>query len=748
VIKKIKIDSNVILLGIILVGALLITLPIVSRTPLHQDEHQFYLNAFRILKGEQLHNYLHIALTEYSLAAFLLVTNLFTDSGVNFPQGEPTAVTFYYGHIMGAVLYFLTFVLGAVIIQKREREIKLRTIFFAILYFGSLSMVERFLRVNSDSTMLVVFLNFVILSLWQHLHKPSVIETFLLNALFVFLGTFTNLKSFYLIAPLALVNLAAPFLWYEKKKNEQLQLSKVYRVLLYIFGTILTVLILWIVFAPKPFQPVNFWYTLKKTVIHGTKFDFDYPTLSYKSWLAYLYDLVVYQLGMHLVVASGSLFIIGLVKKGKALTNHLKRLVKQQLDLNILKEGQLYKATELVLFVSLVSYYLGVSLRVVHWSRWGAPIGLITIMLLSFFLERVFEFVTEVTEKTKQTILLTLPFLLIPIWSLRIALTVDMYRSNYTISNSFSLTIEDIKEFLREKNIKTEDASKKVTWFTGYTQNVNSMSFEQIAEKKNYETEYILWPHWNAGLLYTNKNVDRSTHNQRAFIDKYAENIEYRFPTILSGYMHATKKFAWETLNVTWIPELDSMVESYYAVVKLKQPHESIELQYTVPFSDMSHYKSEYSQTFNSLTLQDTYVFPPCYSYAAVRKFSDGAFVPYAPRELGQYGKTAGLYCHSVRFRVFPKGLYAIKVMGLFNDANDVQKVYFNLGDFSWDPVNKAAVFGSPETIITAEFGVATQEEYLPELNYEVFYSLTPELLDRIEKAKESTESSGSNKVK
>ena len=735
-----RLALNTILLIAIIFGALILTVPVISKIPLHPDEHQFYLNAFSILKGKELHNYLHVATTEYTLAGFLLVANLLSNSGVNFPQGEPTEVTFFFGHMMGAVLYFVTFALGVIILQKREKEIKLRTVLFAILYFGSIGMFERFIRVNSDSFSIFIFFNFVILSLWQNLHKPSIIEMFLLNTLFIFLGTFTNLKSLYLLIPFVTVNTSASFLWYERaKKKDDLSLSRVYRFILYVVGICAVTIILWGVFVPKPFDSRKFWYTLKNTIIQGTEFDFSYPSLSYKSGLMYVYDLLVYQIGFNAVFASALAFFIVLLKKGKRLWTFLWSKTKGQINLDYIKEGQVYKITEILLLASFVIYYVGVSTRVVHWSRWGAPFGIIAIMLLSVLFEKLIEFAFDFSKKSKYFLPIVFFYSIFFVWGLRIALTIDLYKSDYTPVDAFKLTRKDIYKFLQEKNISLDDVKNKVTWFTGYTPEVNNMSFEQVAEKKNWDMQYLLWPHWNAGLLYTKVNVDRSTHNQRAFVDKYVDKIEFRFPTLLSYYLHQTKKFAWSVLKITWFPESDTLVESTYAALKLKNPVKSIELQYTILFKDMSHYISEYSNLFNSRTLQDTYIFPPCYSYSATRRVNDGSFIPQAPWQLGQYGKTAGLYCHSIRFRVLPKGVYAIRISGLPKDPTNSQILYYNFGDYQWDPVTQTATFGVSETFITGEFGVATKEKNLPYLKFDVMYVLNQDILEEIAKNQQKT---------
>ena len=52
----------------------------------------------------------------------------------------------------------MTFFLCSLVVQKGEKETKLRTVIFALLYFSSLGVFERFLRVNSDSMLVFVFI--------------------------------------------------------------------------------------------------------------------------------------------------------------------------------------------------------------------------------------------------------------------------------------------------------------------------------------------------------------------------------------------------------------------------------------------------------------------------------------------------------------------------------------------------------------------------------------------------------------
>ena len=77
-------SKNLALLILSFVLGMALTIPVFTKVPPHADEHQFYFNAFSIMGGEALQNYVHVAFTEYLLAAFFTVVNMFTVSGVNF----------------------------------------------------------------------------------------------------------------------------------------------------------------------------------------------------------------------------------------------------------------------------------------------------------------------------------------------------------------------------------------------------------------------------------------------------------------------------------------------------------------------------------------------------------------------------------------------------------------------------------------------------------------------------------------
>ncbi len=733
--------ANVRAAAIVLIFALAfyLTIPVLSRTPPHPDEHQFYLNAFRIMAGKELHNYLHVAVTEYALAGFFTILNIFTTSGVNFPQGDPTAVTFYYGKILGFILYVLTAIVCCQILQRNDKKLKARTIIFAFLFFGSISMYERFIRINSDSFSIFIFLNFVMISLWQHKQRASAIEMFFLNTLFIFLGTFTNLKSLYLMLPLFLINTVAPFIWYEDTKAYRGdRLPKLYRLVLYTIGLAAVTLLLWAALIPRPFNYISFWYGLKKTIVHGTQFDFDYPSQSHNSPVVYIYDLLAYQLGLNYLIPISILFGIAYIVKKEQFIRKLKSSFLSQFDLSLLKSGNLYAATELILLFSFISYYVGVSLRTVHWSRWGAPLGILAIVILSTAIENLVEDIFDDNRHEAKAALVFLPYLLVFAWLPRIALTADLYKTGYSVKDDFYQTTKDIESFAKEKGIPADDVKNKIAWFTGAAGNIKSVSFEEVSDEENEDLEYLLWPYWNIGVVYTKKSVDKETHIQRAFIDKYVENVEYRFPSLLSRYMHFTKKFAWSVLGITWNPEIDSLVESQYAAVKLKKPHDELELNYSLNFSEMNHYASPYSRVFNLANLKDSYMFAPCYTYEATKAIKDGKWVE-PPPEIGIFARTAGLYCQSARFRILPKGIYFIRIYGLPEDKNGVQKVYYNLGNFNWDVNTKTAGFVLAQTSIPGEFGVATKEKRVPSLNFEITYILNKDVKEAIRKAVESS---------
>ena len=721
--EVIKSNRNFVLLCVVLFLSLLLTIPILSTIRSHPDEHQFYFNAFSIMAGQALHNYLHVALTEYALAAFFLVVNMFTDSGVNFPQGDPTLVTFFYGKVFGFLLYLITFVLGVLILQRDDRSIKIRSVIYAILYFGSLGMFERFLRVNSDSMSIFVYVNFVILSFWAHKRKKSVIWFFVLNTIFVFLGTFTNLKSLFLLAPVVLLNVVLPFFVYEREKNDNTQkLPVLYKLLLFVFGLVVGCILLWALLAPKPFDHHRFWYGVKKTIIHGTQFDFDYPSQAYDSWEVYLYDVLINQIGLSELLAIAILLVFAYKYAGKELFFKLWQLAKNQASFSHIKNGDLYQLTELVLFCSMFLYYLGVSTRVIHWSRWGAPAGFLAIMLLSTGVESLVVILAPFADRIRPKPVILAGLLFLTAWVLRIFLTIDLARSNYPELDGHKMTDQVILDFLKKRSISLEDAPKKVAWIEGNTSYVGGFQLDQIVDEEHKDVEYLLWPYWHLGHFYNRlANVNKGMSNQIEFFKKYVSSVKYGFPNLLSYYAHFTKWFAWRVLGITWNPEIDNLIENQFAILKLKGPMRSLTFLYDVGFSDLSHYKSIYSRTFNMKTLTDTYMLPPCYSYPDARFVKSGGWVR-PPAEFGVGGRTAGRYCHSLRLVYLYEGKYRIRISGLPDNPDDKQIVYSNVSAFDWDPETKTITIDVPNLLIPGEFGVATKEEYIKDLKFTVFY--------------------------
>lgn len=785
--KPFNFQNSLFILFLILI-VLALTLPILTQIPPHPDEYQFFANAFSIMNGKELANYLHVAFTEYALTGFLTLVNVFTRSGVNFPQGSPSLVTIYYGRVFGLLLYFLTYFLGLLIVQKGDREIKLRAVFYSIFYFSSLGIFERFFRVNSDSMMVFLFANYFVLSIFLNRRKAPLYYFFLVNALFLFALSFTNLKTLYLALPLLIINTVNPLFLYPREAGENRQIGRisrflphfvflinlaailalfifkfkfsellipfiifnglnpalwprdatekferslltVYKAVLYALGLISGVLYLWSVFIPKPFNAHNFWYQVKNTIVFGTEFDFDYPGQSYRSWLVYLYDLLVEYLGVASLLILALLILAVFKIHG---LNFFKEKVKKLVKTNFLenvKRGDLSPATEPILILCFLAYYVGISARVVHWSRWGVPLGFIFIILMGILAEKLFYKVSSKFNFFHRQFflsLLGLGFLaLLP----RFFLTADLAGNGFPKTAGHEQTRLDVEKFLTEAAINPSEASTSAVWFTGPTNNVGNISLEKLGEPLYKNTKYLLWPQWNLGLLYTLSNVDRSTHNQRAFIDKYAEKVSFRFPTTTAKYTNGIKDFAWNYLGLTYSPELESLIEPQYAVVKLKEITHPISYDYVVGFNDLSHYYVPSSEIFNLNNLYESYMFPPCYSNPAVANVATGQEV--APDPVTG-SRTLGLHCHGLRFRVAFKGIYNIQIQGLPDDSENSRLVYSAYG-YNYDPRQRLISFLAPQTFISVEFGVAAKESFLPNLKFHVYYQeLTREQEDQL----------------
>ena len=702
-----------------IIAAVALTLPVFAKVSPHADEYQFYFNAFRIMAGQELHNYLHVAFTEYLLAAFFSIVNIVTTSGVNFPQGDPSAATYFYGRVFGLIFYFATFFLGVIILQKGENKVRLRSIIFSILYFGSIGVFERAFRANSDFMLVFVFLNFVILSLWFHKIKASNLKFFILNLVFIFLGTFTNFKFLYLALPLLVINFFLPLFVYKYQPSQYDQLSKVYKILLYGFILPIGVVVLWAVFMPKPYNYIRYWYSIEKTIIHGTKFDFDFPGQSFGSWKVYIFDLFAEYLGFNVLLSFILLLAVSYRYSGGRIISVLWKKFKGQFVLEKIKEGNICNLTEVILLACFITYYLGVSSAVVHWSRWGVPLGILSMLFLSPVVEHLVLNLSEYKNKFNFTALILVTVFLASI--LRIFLTVDLYRSNYPVKDGWGGTYKAVDKFLVDHNISPTDGLKKAAWFTGYTGNIGNISLENIADSANSEVKYVFWPYWNLTVLYADKNVDLGTHNQRAIIDTYGKSISYGFPTLTSYYTHLIALISNKYLRLTYIPEIEGMVEPQFGILELKEAPKEIRLSYDVGFKDMSHYNSFYSLFFNMKTLKDGYMYPPCYSYPDTVSAKTGEQI-MPPPEFGIGGRTAGLYCHSVRFRLLFKGAYRITVEGLPDDPDGKQRVFSNMAGYKWDPVTKTITFKNPSFMIPGDFGVATREKSLPNLKFRIFY--------------------------
>lgn len=716
---------NFLLVILVVAASLLLLLPILENIGPHPDEHQFYYNAWSIMSGKQLQNFLHVAVTEYALTGFLLFANLLTKSGVNYPQGDPSWATYFYGRVFGTLLYLLTFVVAALVIQKGRREVRPRVVFFSVLYFGSIGIFERFLRVNSDSMSIFVALNYFLLSLWLHQQRAQTYKFLVLDTVFVFLSSFTNLKALYMTLPILVINTFASFLNYDRDSDGSgFRLPRLYRFLVHSGFLVSLCILLWAYLVPRPIaEPKHFWYQIKNAIVWGTGSDFEYPNQAHRSASVYVYDFFVEYLGLSQMIVLVVLFWLAVRLGSRDLIKKLLWDFLRQFNWERVKSGNLYASTELILLLIFLVYFVGVGRTVIHWSRWGAPLGVFGLMILSPVLEKVYLFFCERTTWGLRRRLALYSLLFLGAWSLRAILFIDLKHADYPRSGGVALALQDTNRFLKEKGISAEDAYKKVAWFTGYTGNVSNLSLEKLVEPDFKDVDYIFWPQWNSGLLHATGNVDRSTHNQKAFVEKYAKNVSFRFPTLLSYYTFATKRFAWRYLRVPYDAEIESLIETEYAVVELKDMPKTVSLDYEVPFSDLGHYYSLYSLTFNIKNLPESYMFPPCASNPDVAEASSGIQVEEVPELRG--GRTAGLYCHSLWFRVALRGKYTIRVEGLPDDPKNTQKIV-STQKFKWDPKMKTANLEFKDTIISVAFGVATKEKNIPRLKFIVSYDLEP----------------------
>lgn len=722
-----KLSHYVVLASLVVLTliSLALVIPVIENIGPHPDEYQFYSNAWSIMAGKELANFLHVAVTEYVLTGFLLFTNVIAKSGINFPQGAPSWATYYYGRVFGLIFYLATFLVSLLILQKGQKRLRPRTVFYAVLYFGSLGVFERFFRVNSDMMSVFIALNYILLSFWMHKKRAPTLQFLIFDGVFVFLSSFTNLKALYIVLPVLAINTLMAFFVYDKDRDGHgPRLPKIYRLVFHAAALATISVLLWSYLIPRPINdPKHFWYQIKNATVWGVDSDFEYPNQSHGSPAAYVYDFFVEYLGWGEVLAI-LIFVAVTWRLGRGeLWQRLKGAVWRQLNWPEIKSGNLYGATELILLLCFLAYYVGVAKATVHWSRWGVPLGVLGMLILSSFLEVVYVYFRQKSKAVYLHQILFFAVLLALAWSLRVALFIDLKRSDYPRDSGTRQATRNINKFLKEKGISKEEAPQKVAWFTGYTNNVGNISLEKLVEPEYKNLKYLLWPQWNIGLIYADANVDRTTHNQKALVEKYAKSISYRFPTLLSYYTFANKYLAWHFLRFPYDLEIEALIEPEYAVIELKDLPPHLSVDYSIPFYEMSHYYSQYSQTFSIRNLPDSYIFPPCTSNPDVVELSSGKPVDELP-DIG-WGRTARLWCHSAWFRVMLRGHYTVKVEGLPPDTDGTQKVV-STQKFKWDPATKTGTMDFKDTLISVSFGVATKEKNIPNLKFTVSYDLDP----------------------
>jgi hypothetical protein len=456
----------------------------------------------------------------------------------------------------------------------------------------------------------------------------------------------------------------------------------------------------------------------------STRYDFVYPNQANRSGLVYFYDFFVEYLGLSQTLAI-AIFVItaGVVLGRGSLVAGLAGSVRRQFSLKAIKGGRLYESTDLIVLIMFLSFYAGISVTVIHWSRWGAPLGVFGIILLSSVLERIFYLLKSKVNLADSKYIYTFLALFILAWSLRAGLFIDILNSQFPRLDGQRLTIKSIENFYRSKNIPQDDGPKVAAWFQGYTRNAGTVTLDKLFDPEFRSVKYIFWPQWIMGPLYTDRAVDKTTHLQRAFIEKYVKNISYRFPTLLSYYTHYTKLFAWKYLGITYTPELLALIEPQYAVLELKDLPPVMSLDYTVSANGISYDYAPNSPIFNIKNLPENYTFPPCSGNPEVVVANTGAdpgpASPWTPE------KIAGLHCHTLWFSVFPRGTYNIKIDGLPKDLGNVQKIY-SAYPYKWDPQTKTATFSFKESFAAVDLGVATKEKNVHNLKFYVSYDLGP----------------------
>ena len=698
---------------------LFLVIPLLPHISGHPDEHQFFNNAWSIMAGKPLHNYIHVAFTEYLLAGYLTFVNMFTDSGVNFPQGTPGIVAYYYGRIFGLLLWLGTYIAGVCLLMKGKSKISSSALFFTVLLFGSIGMFERFMRVNSDSLVIFVVLSYLLFSINAHYKNLRPLAFFFLNLGFVFLISFTNLKALYMIIPLLALNTILPFL-YERKRISTPEVPAFFRALLYSAGVVLGSVMLWVAFIPKPHNVANFWYSVKQTTVASVNFDYQYPGLAHKSWLVYLYDLFAHQIGFSqiaaIVIFAAVAFYFGRSRLRKAL---LERWKKQMAWQNF-TSGNIYGSLELIIFVMALCYYLGISSVVIHWSRWAAPLGFLVIMLTASKLGFIFDWLITNERNRRQTIYLILPLLLFLAWSVQFTLILSIKKTNYPEGHGYALTLADTRAFIKEQGYSDEEIPQKIGWFYGEMDKIPRIDLTRLGKEGTPDIDYLVWPQWGTAIVYSKKHTDLEIHNMQEFIDEYTDGAIWRFPSPISRYVHYTKWFAQGVLGVTWLPETEALTETQYAILKMKKPTRELKLHYEVPFEGMEHYYSPASNIFTINNLKDSSIFPPCHGSPTTLDLETGLPTD-AQKDEFIVSRIADMYCHSIGIRIALQGTWRIKIEGLPENKSNEQKVY-SAYPFTFDPKTKTIFHRFEDTKITAAFGVATKEKYLPNLKFIVDY--------------------------
>lgn len=706
-------------IAVVLTIFLIPVIPLLPHIPGHPDEHQFFNNAWAIMAGKVFHNYIHVAFTEYVLAGYLTFMNLFTNSGVNFPQGDPNIVAYFYGRILGLLIWIGSFIAGSCLLMKGQKKIPFSVLFFSVFLFGSIGMFERFMRINSDSLVILVTLTYLLFSINAHAKQLRPLIFFFLNLTFIFLISFTNLKALYMVIPIFALNTLLPFI-YERKRVTTAEIPAIFRSMLYSAGVLLGSVALWGIFIPKPVKINDFWYSVKQTTVASVNFDYQYPGLAHKSWLVYAYDLIVHQIGLTQIAAAFIFIIIALTIGKSRLYTDLVKWAKQQLLVKHFTSGNLYESLELILLVMAACYYFGISSVVIHWSRWTAPLGFLMIMLMSSKLGFMMEWIVQNAKNKTRIAYVTMPLLLFLAWSIQFALILSIRQSDYPNGHGYALTLANLNQFIDEQGYKNEEIKDKMGWFFGEMDRVPQIDITRLGKEGTPNIDYLVWPQWGTAIVYSKKHTDLEIHNLQEFIAQYTDGAIWRFPSPISRYVHVTKQFAQGILGITWLPETEALTETQYAILKMKKPIKELTLHYEVPFAGMEHYYSPKSYIFSMKNLHDSNIFPPCHGSPTTLDVKTGLPTDQQKDEF-LVSRIVDMHCHSIGIRMALQGTWRIRIVGLPENINNEQKVY-SAYPFEFDPITKTITHRFENTKITAAFGVATKEKNIPGLKFIVDY--------------------------